>query len=93
MKRALKALFTGLLLGFTACVTTLELLFAWGWLRGMSYILRYGAAENPYAAEDAEMMGIFALLLMPLALAALAGAVSWIRLQYKTRAQDARPEK
>ena len=87
MKRALKALFTGLLLGFTACVTTLELLFAWGWLRGMSYILRYGAAENPYAAEDADIAGICALLLLPLCLGALAWAARETVLWWKTRAK------
>lgn len=93
MKRLLKALLTGLLLGTAACLTVLEVMLAVGWLRGKSYIMRYGAAENPYAAEDTEITGLLALLLLPLVLAALAGSVSWIMLRHKTRARDARLEK
>ena len=93
MKKLLKALLTGLLLGLTACLAVLESLFAGNWLRGTLYVMRCGAAENPYAAEEAEITGICALLLLPLFLAVLAGTVVWIFMQYKTRAKDARSEK
>ena len=90
MRRLLGMILTGLSWGLAACLTTLELLFAWGWLRGTLYVMRYGAAENPYAAEDAELMGIFALVLLPLAAAALGWAL--YRTVCKKRA-EARSER
>lgn len=84
---------SGLLLGGTACLTIVELLLGWNWLRGTLYVMRNGAAENPYAAEAAEITGLCALLLLPLVLAALAGTVFWIILQDKTRAADAQSDK
>lgn len=87
MKRVLRIIFTGFFLGLAVCLTTLEFLLAWGWLRGTLYVMKYGAGENPYAAEDAEIMGICALALLPLALAALAWAVYRTILQYKNRAE------
>ena len=45
------------------------------WLRGMRYLRQYGAAENPYAAENTEIAGLLALFLLPLVLAALAWAI------------------
>lgn len=86
MRRLLRMVLTGLSLGLAACLTTLELLLAGGWLRGTLYVMRYGAAENPYAAEDAEIMGICALFLLPLALAALAWVVYRMILRRKNRA-------
>ncbi len=79
-------LLTGFLWGLTACLTTLELLLACGWLRGMLYVMKYGAAGNPYAAEDMEIAGICALALLPLSLAALAWAVCRIASRSKKRA-------
>ena len=93
MKKLLKALLTGLLLGLTACLAVLESLFAGNWLRGTLYVMRCGAAENPYAAEDAEITGILAIYLLPLVLAAWAGTVFWIMLRYKSRVLDAQSEK
>ena len=55
-----------------ALLTALEGLLAWLWGRGTLYVMRAGAAENPYAAEDAEIAGLCALLLLPLCLAAWA---------------------
>ena len=71
----------------TAILTALEALLAWKWLWGTRYVLEYGAAENPYAAEDAEIAGICALLLLPLALTALAWTVYGTVLWCKNRAQ------
>ena len=82
----LRMLLEGFFWGLTACLTTLELLFAWGWLRGTLYVMKYGAAENPYAAEEAEIMGLCALLLLPLTLAALAWVVYKMILRCKNRA-------
>lgn len=86
MRRVLGMLLTGFLWGLTACLTTLELLFVWAWLRGVLYVMKYGAAENPYAAEDMEIAGICALTLLPLFLTALAWAVCRIVLRSKKRA-------
>ena len=52
----------------TAALTALEALLVWSWLRGVRYVAEFGAAENPYAAEDMEIAGICALALLPLAL-------------------------
>ena len=69
-----------------AALTGLEGLLAGHWLRLARYVARWGAAENPYAAEDAEILGICALALLPLVLAALAWAVYETVLRRKTRA-------
>ena len=69
---ALEAVLTWLWLLLTGVVTALEAVLTWLWLRGSVYVLRYGAEENPYAAEDAEIAGICALMLLPLFLFALA---------------------
>lgn len=66
----LRKLGLGALGALTACLTALEALLAWTWLRGMRYVAEYGAEENPYAAEDMEIAGICALALLPLFLAA-----------------------
>ena len=86
MRRLSRMLLTGALWCAAACLTALELMLAWGWLRGTLYVMRYGAAENPYAAEDAEIAGICALLLLPLTLAALAWAAYRTFLRCKDRA-------
>ncbi len=86
MRRALGMLLTGFLWGLTACLATLELLLSCAWLRGMLYVIKYGAAGNPYAAEDMEIAGICALALLPLSLAALAWVVCRIVLWRKKRA-------
>ncbi len=70
----------------TAALTALEALLVWSWLRGVRYVAEFGAAENPYAAEDMEIAGICALALLPLALAALAWAARRIVLWSKKRA-------
>ena len=54
----------------TAALTALEALLVWSWLGGVRYVAEFGAAENPYAAEDMEIAGICALALLPLFLAA-----------------------
>lgn len=65
----------------------LEALAAWAWLQGTLYVQKYGAAENPYAAEDAEIAGACALVLLPLCLS----AAGWTAYQWfyawKKRAQ------
>lgn len=78
----------GLLLAWTlaAGMAGLEALTAWAWLRGTRYVMRCGAEADPYAAEDAEIAGICALLLLPLVLAALAAAVYGTILWCKDRA-------
>ena len=67
-------------------MTGLETLLAWSWLQGTLYVARYGRAENPYAAEDAEVAGICALVLLPLCVGALAWAAYEMVLWWKTRA-------
>lgn len=53
----------------------------------MRYVAEYGAAENPYAAEDMEIAGICALALLPLCLAALAWAVYRVAIHWKKRVE------
>ena len=69
-----------------AVLLPLEALLAWAWLRGTLYVQKYGAAENPYAAEDAEIAGFCALVLLPLCLAAGWAAYQWF-YAWKKRAQ------
>ena len=75
MRRLARGL--GLVLGLvlTAALTGLEALLAWNWFWLTLYVMEDGRAENPYAAEDADIAGICALLLLPLCLAALAWVV------------------
>ena len=64
-----------------------EALLFWSWIQGTQYVARYGAAENPYAAEDAEIAGICAMILLPLVLAAVALAVYCTVFGRKKRAE------
>ncbi len=89
MKRIGRILLYGVSWFFAIAVSALETILIWSWLRGTLYVMKFGAAENPYAAEDAEITGFCALVLLPLVLAAWA----WILFQHKTRASDARPKK
>ena len=77
-------LLRGMLWVLTALLTALEVCLAWLWLKLTLYVMEYGRAENPYAAEDAEITGIIAALLLPLTLAALIWAVRRIMLRYKS---------
>ena len=77
-------LLRGILWVLTALLTALEVCLAWLWLKLTLYVMEYGRAENPYAAEDAEITGIIAALLLPLTLAALIWAVRRIMLRYKS---------
>ena len=43
-------------------VGALESCCIWVWLSRTAYIGQWGAAENPYAAEEAEIAGLFSLL-------------------------------
>ena len=92
MKRAVRGLLWAAGAALTAALTGLEALLAWGWLRGTRYVMTYGKLENPYAAEDAGIMGICALLLLPLWLAALGWTVYGLALRRKKRA-NARTER
>ena len=66
----LRRLGLAVLWALTAALTVLEALLVWSWLWGVGYVAEFGAAENPYAAEDMEIAGICALALLPLFLAA-----------------------
>ena len=46
----------------TAVLALLEAACLYQWIDGTLYVRKWGAAENPYAAEDAWMAGIFSLL-------------------------------
>ena len=86
-----KTLVLGLSWAAAALLAALEIPLAWSWLWGTAYVMKYGAVENPYAAEDAEIAGILALLALPLFLAALAWAVSetvsWCKTRAKARSE------
>ena len=68
-------------------LTAAEALLARSWIEGARYVARYGAAENPYAAENAEIAGICALLLLPLVVSAAALAVYCTVYGRKKRAE------
>lgn len=70
MRRAAERLARGVLWTLAAALTGLEALLGLAWLRGTLYVMEFGAAENPYAAESTEIAGLCALMLLPLALAA-----------------------
>ena len=42
-----------------AGLTALEASLFWIWLQGARYVAEYGAAENPYAAEDMALLPLF----------------------------------
>lgn len=92
MKRAARGLLWAAGAALTAALTGLEALLAWGWLRGTRYVMTYGKLENPYAAEDADILGICVLLLLPLWLAALGWTAYGLVLRRKKRA-NARTER
>ena len=92
MKRAVRGLLWAAGAALVAVLTGLEALLAWGWLQGTRYVMAYGKLENPYAAEDAGIMGICALLLLPLWLAALGWTAYGLVLRRKKRA-NARTER
>ena len=71
MRRLLRRLEAGVCLVLALALTGAEVWLAWSWLRGTLYVMRAGAAENPYAAEDADIAGLCALLLLPL------GIIAW----------------
>ena len=62
MRRALQWLGCGLLWLFTLAAGSLESCCVWIWLSRTAYVGRWGGAENPYAAEEAEIAGACALL-------------------------------
>ncbi len=85
MRRAAGRLVRGFLWGLSSALITVEALLGWAWLRGTLYVMRFGRAENPYAAEDAEIAGICALILLPPALAALAWIVYRVVIHHRER--------
>ncbi len=51
------------------------------WVTGTLYVMKWGVEENPYAAEDAWVAGVFALLaVFPLLLMLAAAICSTIKL-------------
>ncbi|MCX4372040.1 MAG: hypothetical protein OSJ58_09465 [Dysosmobacter sp.] len=86
MKQMMRRLGYAAELILAAVLTGLEVLLAGAWLRGTLYVMKFGALENPYAAEDAEIAGLCALVLLPLWLAMLAWTVYRAVLWWKKRA-------
>ena len=84
MKRAARRMARAAGAVLTAVLAGLEALLAWSWRQGTLYVSRYGRAD---AAEDADIAGICALLLLPLCLGALAWAARETVLWWKTRAK------
>ena len=72
MKKQLCRVVYGVLWLFTGCIGLLNLICARQWWDLSRYAAQYGAEENPYAAEDAYLAGIFAVFLMVLFLCLLA---------------------
>ncbi len=76
----------------TACLTALEAALAAGWIRMSRYVAAAGAAENPYAAEEAWLLGICAGILFLPAAALLAWGIYQAWGCWKKRA-EAREER
>jgi len=66
MQKVLRTLSCAVSWTLTALAGVLELTLLWLWRRGVGYVDRFGAVENPYAAEKMELAGGGALLLLPL---------------------------
>ena len=75
-----------------AGLTALEASLFWIWLQGARYVAEYGAAENPYAAEEAWLLGTCAGILFLPAAALLAWGIYQAWGCWKKRA-EAREER
>ena len=61
----------------TLCAWVAEAVIARDWWKMHRYVEKFGAAENPRAAEDAFMLGYFAILLMPFVVVLLVVSLIW----------------
>ncbi len=75
MRRYVRAALCLLAWGITLLIGGCEAALVWLWRQGTQYVAQFGAAENPYAAEEAADAGLFAVLLLPLFALALCGAI------------------
>lgn len=65
-----------------AGLALLEALLLYLWITGTLYVMKWGAVENPYAAEDAWAAGVFAsLAAFPLILMLVAAVRSTMKLR------------
>ena len=62
-KKALAVAGCGVCWAGTALFAFLEGLCVYLWISGTLYVMKWGAEENPYAAEDAWAAGVFASML------------------------------
>lgn len=94
-KKVLGVIGCGLCWLAAALFTFLEGLCLYLWITGTLYVMKWGAEENPYAAEDAWAAGVFAsILAIPFVLVLVLSIRSTIKLgkQGKNREHPA-PDK
>lgn len=89
MKRAFGVIGCAFCWLIAALLTLLEGIFIYLWIDRTRYIMEWGVEENPYAAEDAWVAGVFALLtVFPLLLMLVAAISSTIKLRKRGKNRE-----
>lgn len=72
-----------------ALFTFLEGICLYLWITGTVYVMKWGAEENPYAAEDAWAAGVFAsMLAIPFVLTLILSIRSTIKLRKQGKKRE-----
>ena len=73
----------------TAFLALLEALLVYLWIDGTLYVMKWGAEENPYAAEDAWAAGVFAsMAAIPFILMLVLAIRSTIKLRKRGKKRE-----
>ena len=82
LKKALDIIGCAVCWAAAAVFVFLEALCVYLWISGTLYVMKWGAEENPYAAEDAWAAGVFAsILAIPFTFALVLAIRSTIKLR------------
>ena len=88
-KRALGIVGCGVCWAGAAFFAFLEGLCLYLWITGTLYVMKWGAEENPYAAEDAWAAGVFAsMLAIPFVLTLILSIRSTIKLRKQGKKRE-----
>lgn len=89
VKRALGVIGCAFCWLIAVLLALLEGIFLYLWIDGTRYIMEWGAEENPYAAEDAWVAGVFAsMTALPLILMLVAAICSTIKLRKRGKKRE-----
>lgn len=73
----------------TAFLALFEVLCVYLWIDGTLYVMKWGAEENPYAAEDAWAAGVFAsMAAIPFILMLVLAIRSTIKLRKRGKKRE-----